>query len=100
MVRRTISFACGEPLLTAAGYTGDSIINSVSDVVMMCTGFLVASRLKARWVIAMALCFEIFTISMIRDGLALNIMNFALPVKAIHDWQAGAGGRAPKPAGN
>ena len=83
----------------AAGYTGDSIINSVSDVVMMCTGFLVASRLKARWLIAMALCFEIFTISMIRDGLALNILNFAVPIKAIHDWQAGAGGTAAKPAG-
>ena len=99
MVRRTISFACGEPLLTAAGYTGDSIINSVSDMVMMCTGFWIASRLKARWVIAMALCFEVFTASIIRDGLALNILNFAVPVKAIHDWQAGAGGTAAKPAG-
>ena len=36
--------------------------------------------------------------SMIRDGLALNILNFAVPIKAIHDWQAGAGVKAPKPA--
>ena len=80
----------------AAGYVGDSILNSVSDVVMMCGGFLVASRLKARYVIALALVFEIFTISMIRDGLALNILNFAVPIKAIHDWQAGAGVKTPK----
>lgn len=81
----------------AAGYTGDSIINSVSDVAMMCAGFLAASRLKGRHVVALALCFEIFTISMIRDGLALNVLNFIAPIKAIHDWQAGAGVRAPRP---
>ena len=28
--------------------------------------------------------------AMIRDGLALNILNFALPIQAVHDWQAGA----------
>ena len=74
----------------AAGYAGDSILNSVSDVVMMSTGFLVASRLKARYVIALALAFEIMTAITIRDGLFFNILNFAYPVKAIHDWQAGA----------
>jgi len=81
----------------AAGYTGDSIINSVSDVVMMATGFFIASRVKARYVIALALAFEIFTMSMIRDGLALNVLNFAFPIQAIHDWQAGAGVKAPTP---
>lgn len=81
----------------AAGYAGDSIINSVSDVVMMCIGFVVASRVRARYVIALALAFEIFTTSMIRDGLALNVLNFIAPIKAIHDWQAGAGVKAPAP---
>jgi hypothetical protein len=74
----------------AAGYVGDSILNSVSDVVMMGTGFLVASRLRARYVIALALAFEIFTAVMIRDGLFFNILNFAVPLQAVHDWQAGA----------
>jgi hypothetical protein len=74
----------------AAGYVGDSIINSVSDTVMMSTGFLIASRLRARWIVALAVCFELFTAMMIRDGLALNILNFAVPLKAVHDWQAGA----------
>jgi hypothetical protein len=72
----------------AAGYAGDSILNSVSDVVMMCTGFLVAARLKARYVIALALAFEITTAVVIRDGLFFNVLNFAYPVAAIHDWQS------------
>ena len=72
----------------AAGYAGDSILNSVSDVVMMCTGFLVASRLKARYVIALALAFEITTAVVIRDGLFFNVLNFAWPIQAVHDWQA------------
>jgi Protein of unknown function (DUF2585) len=74
----------------AAGYNGDSILNSVSDVTMMCTGFLIASRLKARYVIALALAFEIMTAITIRDGLFFNILNFTHPIQAVHDWQAGA----------
>ena len=74
----------------AAGYVGDSILNSVSDVVMMSTGFLIASRLRARYVIALALAFEIMTAVVIRDGLFFNLLNFAHPMQSIHDWQAGA----------
>jgi len=83
----------------AAGYAGDSILNSVSDVAMMAFGFFIASRLRGVHVIALALAFEVFTICMIRDGLALNVLNFIAPIKAIHDWQAGAGVEAPRPVG-
>lgn len=79
----------------AAGYMGDSIINSLSDTLMMCTGFFIASRLRARYVVALAVGFEIFTASMIRDNLTLNVINLTAPahwgpIRAIHDWQAGA----------
>ncbi|MGZ5929956.1 MAG: DUF2585 family protein [Rhizomicrobium sp.] len=79
----------------AAGYTGDSILNSRSDVLMMSIGFLIASRARARTVISMALAFEIFTGVMIRDNLSLNILNLTAPsdwhvIEVIHDWQAGA----------
>ncbi|HEU0094961.1 MAG TPA: DUF2585 family protein, partial [Rhizomicrobium sp.] len=77
----------------AAGYAGDSILNSVSDTVMMSCGFLIASRLRTAYVVALAVAFELFTAVMIRDGLALNILNFAAPIQAVHDWQAGAGRR-------
>ena len=79
----------------AAGYVGDSILNSVSDVVTMSAGFLFASRVPGRTVIALAVAFEIFTAVMIRDNLTLNVINLIAPsgwapIAAIHDWQAGA----------
>ncbi|MEI9932022.1 MAG: DUF2585 family protein [Rhizomicrobium sp.] len=79
----------------AAGYRGDSILNSLSDTLMMTTGFFIASRLRARYVFAIALAFEIFTACMIRDNLTLNVINLLAPsdwapIKAIHNWQAGA----------
>jgi hypothetical protein len=79
----------------AAGYRGDSILNSVSDTAMMSAGFFVASRLRARTVVALAVCLEIFTALTIRDNLTLNVINLIAPaqwpsIQAIHDWQAGA----------
>ena len=79
----------------AAGYVGDSILNSVSDTVMMSAGFLFASRVPGRYVIALAVAFELFTGAMIRDNLTLNVINLIAPsgwapIAAIHDWQAGA----------
>jgi hypothetical protein len=79
----------------AAGYVGDSILNSLSDTLMMCTGFLIASRVRARYVVMIALVFEIFTAVMIRDNLTLNVINLTapaqwVPIQAIHNWQAGA----------
>jgi len=78
----------------AAGYVGDSILNSLSDTFMMCTGFFIASRLPARYVVALAIGLEIFTACMIRDNLTLNVINLTMPaqwapIRAIHDWQAG-----------
>lgn len=79
----------------AAGYVGDSILNSLSDTLMMCAGFFIASRLRTRYVVALAIGFEIFTGCMIRDNLTLNMINLTAPahwgpIRAIHDWQAGA----------
>ena len=79
----------------AAGYVGDSILNSVSDTVMMTAGFIFASRVPGRAVIALAVALEIFTAVMIRDDLTLNVINLIAPpewapIVAIHDWQAHA----------
>jgi len=79
----------------AAGYRGDSILNSLSDTLMMSTGFFVASRLRARYIVGIALAFEIFTACMIRDNLTLNVINLIAPsdwapIQAIHKWQEGA----------
>jgi Protein of unknown function (DUF2585) len=79
----------------AAGYVGDSILNSLSDTLMMCAGFFIASCLRARYVVVLALGFEIFTAIMIHDNLTLNVINLTVsqrwaPIRAIHDWQAAA----------
>ncbi|MEO8300458.1 MAG: DUF2585 family protein [Rhizomicrobium sp.] len=79
----------------AVGYTGDSVLNSVCDTVTMSAGFFFASVVRARTVIALAVGLEIFTALSIRDNLTLNVFNLIAPaewapVRAIHDWQAGA----------
>ena len=79
----------------AAGYVGDSILNSVSDTAMMSSGFFLASRVRARVVVALALALEMFTAYAIRDNLTLNVLGLIAPsdwapIRAIHDWQAGA----------
>src|SRR6478672_353278 len=43
----------------AIGYTGDSIVNSVSDVLMMALGFLVARKLPFRAAIALLIALEL-----------------------------------------
>lgn len=72
----------------AIGYTGDSILNSLSDVLMMALGFLIAFRLPWRWTLALAILFEIGTLIIIRDNLALNILMLVSPIDAIREWQA------------
>ena len=79
----------------AAGYVGDSILNSVSDTLMMASGFWIASRLRLRSVVALALAMETFTAWAIRDNLTLNVFNLLAPsdwavTRAIHDWQSKA----------
>ena len=74
----------------AVGYSGDSILNSMSDGSMMVLGFLVASRLGWKWVTALAIGFELFTLAMIRDNLTLNVLMLVSPLDTIRIWQAGA----------
>jgi len=73
----------------AVGYSGDSILNSLSDGGMMVLGFLVASRLPWKVTAALAIAFELFTLVMIRDNLTLNILMLVYPSDAIKVWQAG-----------
>ena len=74
------------------GYAGDSIINSVFDLVWMILGFFLASRLPWKVTLAVALIFEVFTAYMIRDNLALNILMLVAPVEAVKDWQSAGTG--------
>jgi hypothetical protein len=73
----------------AQGYTGDSIVNSVSDSLAMAAGFLLAWRLPVIATFAVALALEAFLAYQIRDNLTLNIINLVHTFPAIHDWQSG-----------
>ena len=74
----------------ALGYSGDSILNSVSDIAMMAIGFVVARRLPVWATVALAIGFELLTLAIIRDNLTLNIWMLLVPTDWIRDWQAGA----------
>ena len=73
----------------ALDYFGDSIINSVSDVVATAIGFYAASRLPVWLTIVLALAMELVVGAVIRDNLALNIIMLIHPFDAIKQWQGG-----------
>lgn len=72
------------------GYSGDSIVNSISDVGWMAVGFLAAARIPVGASVALALVFEALTLFAIRDNLTLNVLMLVHPIDAIREWQ-GAG---------
>jgi hypothetical protein len=74
----------------ALGYSGDSVINSVSDIVFMLAGFFFASRAPLWLTVAIGLAFELLTLSQIRDNLTLNILMLIHPLDSVRSWQGGA----------
>ena len=69
-------------------YFGDSILNSMCDVLAMVAGFYLASRLPTRLTIALAIAMELLALYVIRDNLTLNIIMLLHPIEAIKIWQA------------
>jgi len=73
----------------ALGYTGDSILNSASDIAMLAVGFLAARRLPVWASVAVVLLLELIPLIVIRDNLLLNVWMLLAPSDAIRVWQAG-----------
>ena len=73
------------------GYSGDSIVNSASDIGWMVLGFLVAVRLPAWASVALALFLELLALYAIRDNLTLNVIMLIHPIDAIREWQSAGG---------
>ena len=75
----------------ALGYTGDTILNSLSDIAMMALGFLAARKLPLWAAVLLLLALEIVPLLVIRDNLFLNVWMLVVPSDAIRDWQSAAG---------
>jgi hypothetical protein len=74
----------------ALGYSGDSILNSMSDILMCAIGFLAARRLPLWASVLIVVVLELVPLIVIRDNLTLNIWMLLAPNDAIRAWQAGA----------
>jgi hypothetical protein len=72
----------------ALGYTGDSVLNSLSDISCMMIGFALARKLPVWTTILLAIGFELLTLAVIRDNLTLNVLMLLWPIEAIRHWQA------------
>ena len=71
----------------ALGYNGDSVINSMGDLISCITGFMLARYLGLRYSIALIIVIEIALLFWIRDNLTLNVIMLVCPVEAVKNWQ-------------
>lgn len=71
----------------ATGYCGDSIFNSLSDILMMSLGFYLAWKLPVWCSILLFAVMEIGCLFWIHDNLTLNVLMLIHPIQAIKAWQ-------------
>ncbi len=68
-------------------YTGDSILNSLTDVAAALAGFALASRISWKAAAAVFVAFELAALAIARDNLTLNVLMLLWPIDAIKHWQ-------------
>ena len=70
-------------------YYGDSILNSVADIVAVMLGFEIARRIPVWASVSFVFVTEVALALAIRDNLTLNILMLGYPIEAIKVWQDG-----------
>jgi len=73
----------------AFGYEGDSIWNSVGDIIACSIGFLIATQLGLRRSLLIFVATELVLLLWVRDSLVLNVVLLLYPIEALKVWQGG-----------
>lgn len=71
----------------ALGYTGDTVVNSLGDILCGALGFMIARSFGWRRSVILFVATEIVLLVWIRDGLTLNVIMLVHPIQALRVWQ-------------
>lgn len=69
-------------------YLGDSVTNSLGDVLCCAVGFVLARRLGWKGTLLAFVVSELVLLALIRDNLTLNVVMLTWPIDAVREWQA------------
>lgn len=70
-------------------YFGDSVANSVGDILACAAGYVIAWRLRTFKSLALFVATELVLLFSIRDCLILNVVMLVYPLDSIKHWQTG-----------
>jgi hypothetical protein len=70
-------------------YYGDSVTNSIGDVLAFVLGYAAAATIPLWAAIASVLAAEVVLVLTIRDSLLLNVIMLIHPIEAVKTWQQG-----------
>ena len=71
------------------GYQGDTVMNSLGDIMCCGIGFMIARKLGWRRSLLVFIATEALLLTWIRDSLLLEILMLVHPINVIKVWQVG-----------
>ncbi|QQE13899.1 DUF2585 family protein [Planctomycetota bacterium] len=73
----------------AQGYTGDTVVNSLGDLLACGLGFWIAYLLGWKKTLIIFIIIELAMLYFIRDNLTLNVIALIYPMDSLTQWQQG-----------